>query len=550
MIQKIKFQQLPKNDFAFACMELDSVIDNALNANRRYYAEFKWGNNLKQQAFKNFLANPLTTNIQHFALSGSVGAGKSMTPIAWFYELMDAYPGCKILGLRRTHGQLMSSLFAQVKLFNERYGIQASYRESAIPYPRIMYKNGSQWIFHSSESVMDNQNSDTARGLGSTEYSGALIEEADMVHLAAVDTVPQRLREPSGVPVRVIVYVYNPTTEDHWIHKRFKLKDPAHVSPEHKDDYNHLKFTMEDNRKNLTPGFIESQIAHYKNKPALYRRMILGEAGPVIMGTPIYADYFDRRLHIAPESFIGNWTARKHWEDGPICLGFDFGFRHPVIFITQDVKIGKFTQLRLLAAWKGDHQTLRPFTQFYLDLIKPIFPNAEYLTYGDPAGRNADARGVTAENAFDVLASLGLKPQTNKTVESVGVDIIIEMLKKIEPHRVLGPQPALVVEPDLRYTQDIIDMFEIGFCQNNESKGGKFDPVDDDNYIHFADALRYVAQCRRSAKNPNRSTSGVSLSGFGGDRPDYMPLRQNDSGSWVGDTTNVQDMILGGWDGH
>lgn len=546
MIRKIKFQQLPKDPFAFACLELEQAIDSVLTANRQYYEKFRWDLNLKQLAFKNFLKQPLTGNIQHLALSGSVGAGKSTAPIAWFYEQMDAYPGTTILVMRRTHGQMIGSIYKQIMDFHSDYGIQiASCRESATPYAEIVYKNGSSWVFHSSQAVMENQgSSDTARGLGSTQYSGALLEEADMIHLAAVDTVPQRLRQKSGVPVRLIAYIYNPTDENHWIHKRFKLKDG--IAPGTENDYWHMKFTMEDNRRNLAPNYIENMYALYRNKPALFRRMILGEPGPIIMGEPIYGGYFDRRIHVASESFIDNWAARKHWEDGPVCLCFDFGFRHPVMIVLQDAKVGKFQQLRVLAAFKGDHITLKPFTEFYLNVIKPLLPNAEYLTYGDPAGKNKDARGVTADDAFDVLKSLGLDPRSNKTKEEVGVDLIIDLLKKIEPHKVLGPQPAIVVDLNTCYTQDIIDMFEIGFCQNRESKGGKFDPVDDDNYIHFADAIRYGVTNRRSVK---RHASNLPPAYHHGDRSEYMPLSQNGDGRWVSDEMTVSDLLLGGWDG-
>lgn len=545
MIRKIKLRQLPKDPFSFACLELAETINYALTSSQRYYEEFDWKRNLKQLAFKNFLKQPLTTNIQHLAISGSVGAGKSTTPIAWFFEMMDAYPGTNILCLRRTFGQLMSSLFTQIREFNQRYGLEADYRESTSPFPQIKYKNGSRFIFHSSQSVMENNNSsDTARGLGSTEYSGAILEEADMIHKAAVDTVPQRCRQASGVPVRLIAYVYNPTDEDHWLYKRFISKDPSEVPWKDKDDYNHLKFTMEDNRRNLPPGYIESQYAHYANKPSLFRRMILGESGPIINGEPIYGGYFDRRIHVAEESFIANWKERKHWEDGPLCLCFDFGFRHPVMAVIQDVKVGKFSQIRILAAFKGDHTTLKPFAQYYLDVIRPLFPNAEYFTYGDPAGKNKDARGVTADDAFDVLKSLGLNPQSNKTKEEVGVDLIIDLLKSIVPHRVLGPQPALVVEPDPRYTGDVVDMFEIGFCQNREAKGGKFEPVDDDNYIHYADAIRYGITNRRSLRQRSSHTEQPT---FGHDRSNYARLHANEDGILMHDDVSVEELILGGW---
>lgn len=537
MIRAIKLNELPKNSFSFACYELANIFDSALNANKRYKALFRWENNLKQLALKNYLKAPLTNNIQHFGLRGSVGSGKSTTAIAWFYEMMDAYPGCKILAMRRTYTQLMASLFSQIKEFNIRYGIEADYKTTASSGgpPTITYKNGSKWVFWSSEAAVENTTSDNARGLGSTEYSGALLEEADMIHIEAVDTVSQRLREPSGVPVRVIFYIFNPTKTSHWIYKRFGSK--TDVPMEHKDDYQELKFTMEDNKKNLPPGYIESQYAHYANKPALLRRMILGEYGPEIKGKPIFGDIFDRRIHVANDSFIANWVARRHWEDGPLCLSFDFGFRHPAMVVTQDVQIGNFTQIRVLAGYLGDHITIGPFARFLLDTqVHKLFPNAEIKVYGDPAGAQGDLRGVTEESAFDVLRKEGLNPQYREVTEDAGIGLIIDLLEKIEKHPTLGVQPAIIFEPNPVYTQDLIDAMEIGFCQDPSSKDGHLKPLDDDNYIHMVMAMLYGIVNRRSLRRPRSGAKGL-------ERTEYTPLQKTESGLWLAPDITFADLM-------
>ena len=541
--RKVRLQNLPRNNFEFAALELAEQIDNALNRSRKYYDTFKWENNLKQLAFKMFLKNPLTDRIQHFGLRGSVGSGKSTTAIAWFYELMDAFPGIQILVMRRTHAEMTGSIYRQIELFNQTYGIEAHYRASSQTAPaQIVYRNGSKWVFRSAESAMGgNRKGDTAIGLGSTEYSGALLEEANAIPLEVVDTIPNRLREPSGVPVRLIAYIFNPTTTSHWAYKRFSLKvDPASGQPlSSPEDYNELKFTMEDNRKNLPPGFIESQYEHFRNKPSLFQRMIMGEYGPEIKGSPIYGPYFNRSTHLSQESFIHNWVKRRHWDDGPVCVNFDFGYRHPCITVFQDVEVGQFRQIRILAGWLGDNITLRPFASFYMDEIKKMFPNATIECYGDPAGKNKDPRGVTEEDAFDVLKSLGLNPKSCKTHEDAGVDLVIALLKTLESHKILGLQPAIVVENDLTYTKDIIDMLEIGFAQDPDAKSGQLCPVDDDYYIHFADSLRYGITNRRSIRNM-RSPGSMRDRERGGD---YKVLRTVEDGRYNAEPMSLQEFL-------
>ena len=503
--REIRLQELPEDGFAFGCLELADIIGNKVSGSRGYYERFDWKSNLKQLAMHTYLQAPVTNNIQHFLLRGSVGSGKSTAAIAFHYETLDNYAGAKILVMRRTYAELMASTFDSIRRFNQDYGIEAHYRESK-PSPTITYKNGSKWVFWASESVTRMSSSDIAHGLKSTEYSGAILEEADMIHLAAVDTVPQRLREKSGVPVRVIFYIANPPNEDHWLCKRFKFGE---VAKEARFDYNEMHFVMEDNRKNLVPGYIENQHALYRNKPSLYRRMILGEYGREVKGEPIYGPYFNRGIHVAQQSFIENWRQRQLWKDGPVCLCLDFGFCHPALVVFQDVKIGTFRQIRVLAAFLGSNITLRVWMRLLLDELTVLLPHAEFETYGDPAGEQSDPRGVTSENAFDVLRSLGLNPRGKPSSETGGVDLIIDLLKTVSNHTVLGMQPDVIIEPGEKYTRDFIDMLEIGFTQDPASPG-RFKPVDDNYYIHIADAFRYGVVNRRSLR---RSSQSGSLAG-------------------------------------
>ena len=514
-LRKVLLQQLPEDSFSFACLELRELMQTQMEQSAVYFKKFSWTNNKKQHAFKIFLKNPITKNIQHFGLRGSIGSGKSIAAIAYFVEQMLTYPGVRILGMRRTHGQLIASLYEQIKGFNFEYCIPATYKESkSSGPPQITYKNGSKWVFWSSESVVESTTTDTARGLGSQEYSGALLEEADMIHPEAINTVSQRLRQKSGVPVRLIAYVYNPPPTSHWVYKKFVTK--VSVADEAKDDYHELQFTMEDNRQNLPEGFIESMYREYRNKPSVFKRMILGEHGPEVRGTPIYGEYFDRSIHIAKSSFIENWERRQLWKDGPLCLGFDFGFRHPALLVMQDVKIDTFQQIRILCGWLGDNVTLKPFAKYYLDEITRMFPMAEIECYGDPAGNQKDGRGVTSETAFDVLRSLGLNPKSKASDEGGGIDLIIELLTTLDKHKMLGLQPALIVDPS---AAEVIDMLEAGFTQDDNSRGGKLKPYDDDHYIHLADGLRYDIVHRRSLRKV-RSTMGRQDA----NRPEYATI--------------------------
>lgn len=516
-----RLQEVPHSPFGFVCREFSRLLDTSMSQSRGYYEKFDWSRNPKQQMLYDLLRNPPTHKVQHVLLRGSVGSGKSTAAIAWIYEILDHFPGAKALGMRRTHGQLIASLYQQILEFNRDFNIPSEKKESKTSGPpEIRYPNGSKWVFWSSESAVETTKTDTARGLGGTQYSVALLEEADMVHEEAVDTIPQRLREKSGVDVRVIFYNANPTPESHWLHKKFKEKNVP--DPE---NYHELHFTMEDNKHWLPPGYIESARDACKNKPALYRRMILGEWGPEIKGKPLYGPHFDRNFHIAKNSFIERWQRDQLWKDGPLMMGWDFGFRHPAVTLFQDVQIGSFRQIRVLLSELGDNITIRIFGKYVIDKIHQLFPNAEILSACDPAGKVKDARGVTDETAIDVLKSLGLNPVFRKSDIIYGVDLTIQLLQSTINHPLLGVQPEIVLEPDQRYTGDLLAMLELGYCQDPNS--GDFKPYDDDYYIHIADSLRYGLIHRRRLKG-NRTQLDRA-------RENYQALNRMQNGLYIAD---------------
>ena len=389
---QIVLTELPRDGFGFVCRELINRIEQHNNMMKTFYAKFDMTKNLKQLAVYQTLADPMLpirncNRIQHVCLRGSVGSGKSTMGIAWPIMMMHKYPGSTWLGMRRTEATMMASLFETIVKFNEMFDIPYKTKQKSSSGPaEIRYPNGSKWVFWSSESVVESTSADNARGLGSMEYSGAVIEEADTVHKEAIDTIPQRCRENSGVPFPTIFYILNPTQDTHYLAQMFQNR---HLN-DHPEDYHDFKSTMYDNAYWLPPGYIESQEARYKNNPALYRRMVLGEWGPELKGTPIFGRYYDPKIHVAKKSFIDRWQKDSLWMDGDVCLCWDFGFVHPCLVVFQDVRKGDFQQLRFLYCHLGHNITLGSFAGLVLNEVKLLFPGANYMCYADDAGKQKD----------------------------------------------------------------------------------------------------------------------------------------------------------------
>jgi hypothetical protein len=506
-LQQVKLSEIPSDPYGYTVGRFAERLRDQLRMTEGYDLGFDWTRNPKQAKLRQLLQNPPSNRIQHVLLRGSVGSGKSIGAHAWALETLASYAGADWLGMRTTHDEILLTIWKQISDFLTR--MKVPYTSGKDP-AFIELPNKSGFRFWSARAVVTSTTADVAKGLGSAEFSGATMEEADAIPEEAVNTISQRLRQPSGVPSRVIFYIANPPPMGHWLHKKFNLREV-----EFPEDYHEFHFTLEDNRANLPPGWIESLYAEYRSKPALFRRMILGEYGPEAKGHPIFAEYFNRDFHVAKSSFIERWREDKLWRDGPVCLCFDFGAEHPALVFFQDADYGRFQQIRLLGGFLGDREILRFFARYCLDKIHELLPNADFLTFCDPAGSQRDGRGVTEENAIDVLKGLGLHPYYRKSGIDYGIDLIAEQLTTTFNIAKVGVQPALVVDPN-PLTEDLLDGFEIGYCQNSNRTGkeDKWDPVKDGRYDHLFDAFRYGVIHRRkpnaNAPAPRHERTGYS----------------------------------------
>lgn len=500
-VREVRLSDIPKDPWDFYLQRWTEFLRNSMAMTRTFYRNFDWTKNPKQQFLYDLCSNPPSNRQQHILLMGSVGSGKSIGAHAWALKTLDEYPGATWLGLRNTHDEILTSIHMQIRKFLDKYEVPF---ESGLQPAYIALPNGSRWAFWSANAVVATNTTDVAKGLGSTEFSGATLEEADSIMQAAVDTVPNRLREPSGVPNRILFYPVNPPSDSHWLMRMFdqQMRD----NPE---DYHKIHMTMEDNRPWLVDGFIESQYARFAHSPALFRRMILGLPGPEQRGDPIFGDVFSRKFHVYQRdngdgtkrpSIIDRWTAEKMWTLGPICLCWDFGWNHPALVVFQDRDYGRFDQIVVLGAWLGDRELLKLFARYILGRVYQMLPNAEYLCFCDPAGAQKSNQGVTDETAVDVLESLGLRPKYRKSDVEYGINLVADLLASNYTFGRAGVQPLFLID-DNDFTQDIIDGFEIGYVQ--DPRGQLEDvvrPLKDGKYDHLMDALRYGTIHRRKAR--------------------------------------------------
>lgn len=510
--REVKLSEVPKDPYSYLLQRFQETLSQTMAMTRVFYKNFDWSKNPKQKMLFDLCSNPPSRRVQHIMLRGSVGSGKSIGAHAWALKTLDEHPGAHWFGLRNTHDEIITSIWAQIRKFLRRY--QVPFTDGKQP-AFIELPNGSAWHFWSANAIVQSSTTDVAKGLGSVEFSGATLEEADSILQAAVETVPQRIREASGVKSRFIFYPINPPSESHWLVKFFnenKQDNPL--------DFHEIHMTMEDNRYWLdleAPGYIETQYSIYGHRPALFRRMILGEYGPDSKGDPIFQDVFSRDFHVYKRKIDGQnrspiierWTEEQMWKLGPVCLCWDFGWNHPCLVVFQDRDYGRFDQIVILGAWLGDRELLRLFAGYIMGRVQQMLPNAEFLSFCDPAGAQKSNQGVTDQSAVDILESLGVKPRYMRSDVEYGVNLMADLLASNYTYGRSGVQPLLLID-DNEFTQDVIDGFEIGYVQDPRAVlEDKMRPLKDGKYDHIFDALRYGIIHRRRSRRDNPAMRAI-----------------------------------------
>lgn len=418
--------------------------------------------------------------VLHLLLHGSIGSGKTWCALSYITEVLLDYPGATALGARRTYNEIEDAMFSTFERFLSKYNIP--YRTNK-KYTTITLNNGSVIRMRSADKVSTSK-SDKADYLGGTEYSVAILDEADEIPEEFAKTVAGRMREAVGVKRKVIFYICNPPSQDHWLYRWFyEEHDPD--DPESR--YRSVWMPVQANVEHVGQAYIDSIHEDYADNPALYLRMVQGKFGPAVKGYPIFGQYFNRDIHIAKTEIHKNWNKRY-----PIWISFDFGWRRPAALVFQDDR--SLNQIRILREWLGSREVLDSFADRVLDEVYTLFPGAEIMCSCDPAGKQRTDKSLL--NSIDILKSKGLRPKYKKTAIEYGVNIIAELLSRFIPSRE-GPIPAIILDPSCEI---LADALEFGYCQEKARiDGGTFDEearrpikvVKDGYYEHLGDCLRY-----------------------------------------------------------
>lgn len=391
-------------------------------------------------------------------LQGGVGSGKTRAFMAPVDEMLLETPGLRVLWGRQDFKDLKLSIMD--KFFE-------------IMPPEAIGDKSEQYHWYDIK-VVDGQKPSRIyfnglkdlTGLGSQEFAVIVINEVHEISEQAYRTLKRRCRQ-AGVPCMILMEG-EPPNEGHWL---AQLTNPAYDL--YDSDIEQWEVSTYENWKNLPAayrGSLESMPAAWK------RKYLYGKYGFIPDGKPYYQGY---KEHIHSGEF--EWNTEKE-----LICGWDFGFHHPAVVITQIDLQDRWIWLREVL---GNDITIDKFADQVIAILNRYYPGARCIHYGDPAvSQKTDKSELTS---WQILMSKSIGLGYRASTYSQRKEIIEGKLS-----RLISGRPELMV--DRRYCKIANDGFLGGYHypehQQGQSFGDKFEqPFKDGFYEHIMNAGEYIA---------------------------------------------------------
>jgi len=375
----------------------------------------------------------------YWLLSGGRASGKTTQVSAYMVMRLMQDEYCRIVIARYTQRAITSSIYRDIVDIITDWGLT--------PYLEIKgdeirnKKNGNMIITH---SMKLQEGTVSAKGKGLAKVTHLVIDEATELpseeeYIKLIDSFRTK-----GVERRIFL-IFNPTSKNHWIFRRFYTPD-GKPHPKWKEDHGYIHTTYHDNINNLDPKKIQEWERASADDPEYYAHHILGK----------WSDIGEGQVY-------RNW--KFDWAPDPECetiYGMDFGFASDPCAVIEVRKRGKRLWIRELVYASG-------LTNSDLaDILEDKAVPKTATIYADSA----------EPKSIEELKRLGyrnIKPAT-KGPDSIRAGI--NKVREFEVH----------VDPE---SKNLIEEYQFYSYKEGTDK-----PLDDHN--HLLDALRYALSKHRS----------------------------------------------------
>lgn len=212
----------------------------------------------------------LWNDTRYFIISGGRGSSKSFG-VGTFTSLLSFEKGHKILFTRQT---MTSAHLSIIPEFQEKIQLLESEDKFEITKTDIInLQSGSEIIFRGLKTSSGDQTANLKSLQGVTDW---ILEEAEeLTDEATFDKINLSVRQ-KGVQNRIII-IFNPTTKEHWIYKRFFEQEGVEGGFNgRKGNVTYIHTTYEDNIEHLDASFLDEVERIKQSNPKKYQHAILG----------------------------------------------------------------------------------------------------------------------------------------------------------------------------------------------------------------------------------------------------------------------------------
>lgn len=316
---------------------------------------------------------------------------------------------------------------------------------------------------------------DQVKKFRSLELTGYWIDESIEVGATVKHMLKNRIgRYPPKCPVKYGIETTNPPDIEHDTYNQFKwmthVPGPLQSSPPLK---RHEGFWQppRENEANLRKNYYDDMIDDYRDVPDWIEMYVEGKPGILVKGKLIFHK-FQKRYHVAEEPLI--------WSKGALYRGWDNSGNQPACVVLQEPSAQQF---QVLKEFFSDKMGIVDFTSMVVAECNILYPNAEYVDFGDPAGANKYSQRAGGFTSNQQLMS-----------ESCGVNVLPSEqnwdARQQCVERALGRIDGLLFDQSC---MKLINGFMGGYHFPEIGTSGLFKDMPEKNkYSHVHDALQYV----------------------------------------------------------
>jgi hypothetical protein len=150
-------------------------------------------------------------------------------------------------------------------------------------------------------------------------------------------------RRPFVTDVQQYMAACNPEGPTHWVYQKWFVQAFNEETGEWDPDFDQIHFPVEENRKNLTEGYLESLAKIYRDDPTEEARMIHGEWIDRPSGEGLFSDLYNPVVHMRPVDEEGKPLRDERILPSahhPIIVGLDPGSVYNAFIFMQWLLVG------------------------------------------------------------------------------------------------------------------------------------------------------------------------------------------------------------------